>query len=280
MTPDEIITVSVPLDVEETVYIFTGTADDVDERIDHWLSTGQATWNETRPMSGEDFEAVDSYVMPETQPDTRDTEVYQKALLAQLDYDSTRTGRDELRGQIDQATDAVTLRALHARVIAGEAAALFRSEMLAIMPAAPERGTEMWSEVHRPLARARERLAQRLALATAETRAFARPSPQTLESIYRCVEEIRPLAERFGQAWWGPVTAEGVAQWLRAPTRPVGARDVPVLWALRVEARWDGQQVIAHSDLDAAWRVGYRTGTPGESPTVVMAVPNVLEWAK
>lgn len=277
----EEITVEVPLDVDGEVYIFRGTPADVDERLDLWLATQEPTWNEKRPMTGADWAEVESYVMPETQVDPRDTEAYQRALLTQLDYDSTSTGRDALTAQIAETTDPNDSKALHARLIAGEAATMFRREMLAAMPPTPERGTEAYTHWHRPLAGVREDLAQHLALATAEARAFTRPGPHTVTTLIELVHRAQALAEHFGQAWWGPVDEKGLAAWARCETRPVEGRDIALLWALGAEATWDGSLITAAGALESAWRYGYRTTRPDDHGAVVVtAVADLAVWEK
>lgn len=278
---EEEITVEVPMDVDGVVYIFRGPAAQVDERVDLWLSTEEPTWDEVRDMTAKDWEEVESYVMPETQPDPRDTEAYQHALLTQLDYDSTRTGRDALHSQIEAATDPTDSRALHARLIAGEAAHVMRRHMLNVMPATPERGSEAYTSWHRPLAAAREELAQHLALATAEIRAFTRPSPQTAANLAALAERAGRYAAAFGQCWWGPANGHGVAPWVAAPTRPAEARDAAVLWAMGVEATWDGERITAYGDLGPAWSYGYRTTRPGQDGAVtVVSVSDTQAWYK
>lgn len=275
------ITVEVPMDVDGEVYIFRGPAADVDERLDLWLATQEPTWNERRPMTASDWAEVESYVMPETQPDPRDTAAYKRALLTQLDYDSTRTGRDALVAQIEETEDAAALRSLHARLIAGEAADQLRREMLATMPPTPQRGSDDYKTWHRPLAGVREELAQHLALAAAETRAFSRPSPQTVDTLRGLVAKAEPLAAHFGQAWWGPVDGKGVAVWVRNDQREVLARDVGMLWSLGVDASWDGSRIAVSGDLGPAWRYGFRTTRPDESGrAVVVQCADVVAWAK
>lgn len=284
MSENESITVEVPLDIEGTVYIFTGTEADVDQRIDEWLTEETPTYNATRPMTAADWEAVESYVIPradapQVEDDPRQSEAYQDALLKQLDYDSTRTGRNALQAQISEATDLDTIKALYARDIAAEAAHAFRKEALATMPEAPARDDPAYRGAHRPLAQAKERLAQRLALATAETRAFTRPAPQTIEQITSLVSEAQGYAQQFGYAWFGPITDQGAAAFITAPTRDVEARDVPVLWALGTEAVWDGERVQARGELAGCWAYGYRTSRPQGDLVAVMAAPDLTKWS-
>lgn len=275
------ITVEVPMDGEGVVYIFRGPASSVDERVDLWLSMEEPTWDETRPMTATDWEEVESYVMPDSQPDPRDSEAYQRALLAQLDYDSTRTGMNGLKAQIQAAQSPQDAKALHARLIAGEAAHELREHMLAVMPPMPQRGTETYTDWHRPLARLREEIAQHLALATAETRAFSRPSPQTVDRIVALTGEADHYAGHFDQRWWGPADGRGAAPWIAEETRQVQARDVPMLWALGVAAQWDGQKITAGGDLSAAWAFGYRTTRPSETgEVVVVSVSDAVKWCR
>lgn len=287
MSTQEPITVEVPLDIEGTVYIFTGPEADVDQRIDEWLTEETPTYDTTRPMTAADWEAVESYVIPPAStgtaiptgnPDPRRSEAYQDALLKQLDYDSTRTGRNALQAQIAEATDPDTIKALYARDIAAEAAYRFRREALATMPPAPPKDAPAYKDAHRPLARAKELLAQHLALATAETRAFTRPSPETVTTLTSLAAEAQKHAQRFGFAWFGPLNELGAAAFLTAPTRAVDPSDVPMLWALGAQATWDGQHVQAGGDLTGVWAYGYRATRPAGGTVTVMEAPNLAAW--
>lgn len=280
------ITVEIPQSHNETVYIFTGLQYDVDTRLEAWVESGEETYDDTREFTEADWEfiAAAENGLDEV-PDTRETPEYQRALLTQLDYDSTETGQEELQIAISEADpeDIETVKGLWSRLYAARAAVRFRREQGVLSPQhAPERQSKQYRELYAPLVGERERLAQQLALGAAQTRIFTRPTPATVELIQRIVARIDELNRAFcGRDTFGRPEA-GAAPWAGSDyMMGATADDTALLTAVGVQALWDGERVYGvQSQMRAGWRYGVMTGAEVNGWLPVGFVPDLLAWGK
>ncbi|QCB93052.1 hypothetical protein [Cellulomonas shaoxiangyii] len=215
---------------------------------------------------------------------------YRAALMAQIDYDSTREGQAKLHEALSAAADPDARRDLRARQIAGASSARFRREQVALMPAgrAPGRRDPAFT-THGRLAQAREDLARRLGIAAAEADAFGSVMPGTLQELVRIgAEIIEADRERRGADFVPSIhpgtiseDVEACAPWaLSDYEMPVEPGDVGVLGTLGVAARWDRerQRAIVDGDAAAAERWGYGLASDRTGSCVIATGPDVVKF--
>lgn len=282
----EYITVEVPQSHNETVFIFTGLQQDVDNRIEAWVERGEETFDDTRTFTNADWEFIEAADRGLDQvPDTRETPEYQRALLTQLDYDSTETGQQELQIALDDAdpADIETVKGLWSRLYAARAAVRFRREQGVLSPQQiPERNSEQYRQVYAPLVAERERLAQQLALGAAQTRIFTRPTPASADLIHQIVARI----DELNRAWCGLDAfgrpERGAAAWAGSDyMMDATADDTALLTAVGVESVWDGGRVYGlQEQMRQGWRYGVMTGADSNGWLPVGFVPDLVAYGR
>ena len=188
---------------------------------------------------------------------------YRAALEAQQDYDSTPEGRRELEEQLAASADAKERRSLRARIVSGTSARRFRREQADLMPPSVKR-TDPTAAARRELANAREDVARSLGFAAAETDAFGRPTPATMQRLRHASDSALDADRRaqehpepYAHLTW-PEARPGVAPWANGRRHPAEPGDAAIIELLGLNTEWaDGQLLAVSGDPRPAEAWGY-----------------------
>lgn len=228
------------------------------------------------------------------------SDLYQNALNAMIDYDSTPAGQAALRTQIEETISDEGRRSLQARLIAGAFSRDARKEQAVFLPKVlrkNENGFKNYVEC----ARERTSLARMLGRAAAEVAAWQAPSPGTRAECLRLVRSFPAIEAPLRGEGEPPVpwkhigvfadTPDAQAPW-KSPDyqRDIILSDVMTLILLGVESvQWErlppaGQPSCiwgAGGNIAAAIRWGYvaETDPTGKSKIVKFTrAPQIREW--
>lgn len=212
---------------------------------------------------------------------------YQAALAAQIDYDSTSQGQKKLDEALQACRDTHEARGLIARKVAGLESRESRKEQVVFMPPVVRRGQPGFKE-YNALADARERLARDLGRAAAETNAWTKPSPATVQQVadqYDAVAQAEVAHKIKPSGWRHPrilAASTDRAPWLGSKfTRDLTVRDVIILINLGLDATWREGKLFAQGNPDAAFRWGYTASqTPDGQGWVFAQAPDIPAWHK
>jgi len=218
---------------------------------------------------------------------------YQAALAAQIDYDSTTKGQDELRLALENCQDDENRRGLRARLVGGRESRRFRQEQVVFMPPRLPGGHPA-RRAFAEIATGREELARLLGIAAAEADCWGAVTHHTAKELRNSQRRVSDLdyayrpgrtADMVDPAWWrGAPAAEMAAgaPWRGSvASRPVSPGDVGVLILLGATdplVLQDGSVVVAEDCAPArAW--GYcLEATTGTDAFVVTTSPWISRW--
>lgn len=212
---------------------------------------------------------------------------YQRALDAQIDYDSTPEGQKVLDSLIAQCEDPGEKRGLIARKVAGEHARKFGREFWVFVPKMVKRGEPGYAE-YRNLVNAREALVRLYACAAAETNVWGTPSPGTVTNLrdkHAEIVELEQAAGHVASPWRHPqliaATEDARTPWLGSKRlRPVHVGDVALLVILGLKAQWSNGRLYVQGKPDAMFRWGYQAAPVEEEKFVVVSAPDLVAYQK